>query len=119
MKQGSTILVIEDEEIHRVILKKVLVDQGYNVIDATNGAEALEIMRTSKVDLAIADLEMPVMDGMEFTKWVKELNPKFPVVVITAHANNFSPKEILNVNVDAFLNKPIQMDDLLKLVERL
>jgi CheY-like chemotaxis protein len=119
MKNGSTILIVEDEEIHRLILNKVLEGYGYIVLDATNGAEGLEVLRTVKVDLAVVDLEMPVMDGIEFTKWVKEINPNFPVIIITAHASNFSPKEILDANVDAMLSKPLQMDELIKLVERL
>jgi CheY-like chemotaxis protein len=119
MKSGSTILIVEDEDIHRLILKKVLESYGYVVLEAVHGAEGLELLRMLKVDMAIVDLEMPVMDGMEFTKWVKEINPTFPVVIVTAHATSFSPQEILDANVDAFLNKPFQMDELIKLVERL
>ena len=119
MKNGSTILVVEDEDIYRLILKKVLEGNGYKVIDAANGSVGLEVMRTLKVDLAIVDLEMPVMNGMEFTKWVKEINPNFPIIIVTAHASNFSPKEILDANVHAILSKPLQMDEFIKLVERL
>jgi CheY-like chemotaxis protein len=119
MKNGSTILVVEDEEIYRLILKKVLESNGYLVLDAANGAEGLEVLRTLKVDLAIVDLEMPVMDGMEFTKWVKEINPNFPLIIVTAHASSYSPKDILDANVNALLSKPLPMDELIKLVERL
>jgi DNA-binding NarL/FixJ family response regulator len=56
---------------------------------------------------------------MEFITWVKEINPNFPVIIITAHASNFSPKDILDANVNALLSKPLQMDELIKLVERL
>ena len=77
MKKGSTILVVDDEDIHRLILKRTLENNGYVILAAANGAEGLEVMRTLKVDLAIVDLEMPVMNGMEFTKWVKEINPEF------------------------------------------
>jgi CheY-like chemotaxis protein len=119
MNKGATILIVEDEDFHRVILKKILTDHGYHVVEAVNGSDGLEVMRTTKIDLVISDLEMPGMDGMEFTKWVKELYPKFPVVIVTAHASNFSPKEILNVNVDAFLHKPFNKEDLLKILERL
>jgi CheY-like chemotaxis protein len=119
MKKGSTILVVEDEDAYRLILKKTLEDHGFIVVKAENGAAGLEIMRTSNVNLAIVDLEMPVMDGMEFTKWVKENNPKFPVIIITAHAANFSPKEIIAANVDGFIHKPIVMDELLKLIDQL
>ena len=119
MKNGSTILVVEDEEIYRLIFKKVLESNGYLVLDAANGAEGLEVLRTLKVDLAIVDLEMPVMDGMEFTKWVKEINPNFPLIIVTAHASSYLPKEILDANVNALLSKHLQMDELIKLVERL
>jgi two-component system response regulator YesN len=119
MKNGSTILIVEDEDMHRLILKKVLESYCYKVLDAANGAEGLEVLRTVKVDLAIVDLEMPVMDGMEFTKWVKEIHPNFPLIIVTAHASSYSPKEILDANVNALLSKPLQMDELIKLVERL
>jgi CheY-like chemotaxis protein len=117
MKKVSTLLVVEDESIHRLILKRVLENIGYVVLDAANGAEGLEIMRTLKVDLAIVDLEMPVMDGMEFIKWVREIYPKFPVIIITAHAANFSPHGILAANVEAFIQKPIVADELIKIIE--
>ena len=119
MKSGSTILVVEDEDIHRLILKRVLESNGYAVLDAANGAEGLEVMRTLKVDLAIVDLEMPVMDGMEFTKWVKEINPNFPVIIVTAHATNYSPQEILAANAEAFIQKPIVTDELLRIIEHI
>jgi CheY-like chemotaxis protein len=119
MKKGSTILVVEDEGMHRMILKRVLESNGYVVFDATNGAEGLEIMRTLKVDLAIVDLEMPVMNGMEFTKWVKEIDQNFPVIIVTAHAANFSPKDILAANAEAFIQKPIEANELLRIIEHM
>jgi CheY-like chemotaxis protein len=119
MKSGSTILIVDDEELHRLIIKKKLEDHGFVVLEAPDGGAGLETLRTLRVDLAIVDLEMPVMDGMEFTKWVKENNPKFPVIIITAHATNFSPKEIISTNVDAFMHKPLDLDGLIKTVERL
>jgi CheY-like chemotaxis protein len=119
MKSGSTILIVDDEELHRLVLKTLLEENGFVVVEAAHGAVGLEIMRTSKVDLAIVDLEMPVMDGMEFTKWVKELDPKFPVIMITAHAQHFSPSEILSANVEAFLHKPLEIDELLKIIDHI
>jgi CheY-like chemotaxis protein len=119
MKKGSTILIVEDEESHRLILKKVLTDNGYNIIEAVNGAEGLEIMRTSKIDMVISDLEMPKMDGMEFSKWVKDMNPRYPIVIVTGHVSNFSPKELLDMNIDGILHKPIEREELLKILDRL
>lgn len=116
MNKEATILVVEDEDIHCLILKRLLESNGYLVLIASNGVEGLEIMRTSKVDLAIVDLEMPLMNGMEFTKWVKGINPNFPVIIVTAHAANFSPQEILEANVEALIQKPIVADELLKII---
>jgi CheY-like chemotaxis protein len=117
MKNGATILVVEDEDFHRLILKRVLEKNGYRVLDAAHGSAGLEIMRTLKVDLAIVDLEMPIMDGMEFTKWVKEIDPNFPVIIVTAHAANFSPQNILAANIEAFIQKPIATEELLRVIE--
>jgi len=119
MKKNSTILIVDDEDVHRLILKRVLEINGFTVLDAVNGAEGLEIMRTLKVDLAIVDLEMPVMDGMEFTKWVKELNPDFPLIIVTAHATNFSPHDILTANVEALIQKPVVTEELLKVIDNI
>jgi CheY-like chemotaxis protein len=55
--------------------------------------------------MAIVDLEMPVMDGMEFIKWIKEINPNYPFAIVTAVASNVSPKEILDVIAYAFLTR--------------
>jgi CheY-like chemotaxis protein len=119
MKKGSTILVVEDEEIHRLLLRRVLENNGYVILDAANGAEGLEVLRTLKVDLAIVDLEMPVMDGMEFTKWVKDIIPNFPMIIVTGHASNFSPQDILAADVEAFLQKPIVTDELIRIIENI
>ena len=119
MKKGSTILIVEDEEIHRLLLRRVLENNGYVILDAANGAEGLEVLRTLKIDLAIVDLEMPVMNGMEFTKWVKDINPNFPMIIVTGHASNFSPHDILAADVEAFLQKPIVTDELIRIIENI
>ena len=119
MKNGSTIIIVDDEEMHRIILRRILESKGFVVLEAANGAEGLEIMRTLKVDLAIVDLEMPVMNGMEFTNWVKEIDPNYPVIIVTAHAAKFSPQDILAANVQAFIQKPIVAEELLKIIEHI
>lgn len=116
MKIGSTILIVEDEEIHRLILKRILESKGYKVLEAVNGAAGLKIMRTSKVDLTIVDLEMPVMNGIEFTKWVKGVNPSFPIIIVTAHAADFPPQDIIAANVEALIPKPVVAEELLNII---
>jgi CheY-like chemotaxis protein len=119
MKIGSTILVVEDNETFRELLQEVMGEHGYRVVEATNGQEALEVMEKIPTQAAIVDLEMPVMNGLEFTKRVKEKSPEYPIILVTAYAAFHSPQEILAANVDAFLQKPISMDKLVKVIEQL
>jgi CheY-like chemotaxis protein len=119
MKSGSHILIVEDNQPFREIVREVFGYLGYRVSEASNGFEALAIMDRMPVNLAIVDLEMPLMDGLEFTKRVKEKNPKFPVVLITAYAAFYSPAEIQEANVDAFIQKPMGVDKLINVVEQM
>ena len=119
MKVGSHILIVEDNETFRDLVKEVFGDHGYQVSEAGNGLEGLAVMERQPINAAIVDLEMPLMNGLDFTKHVKAKNPNFPVVMVTAYAAFHSPAEILEANVDAFLQKPVPMDKLLKIVEQL
>jgi CheY-like chemotaxis protein len=119
MKTGSHILIVEDNETFRELVQEVFTDHGYRVSEAGNGLEALAVMERASIDLAIVDLEMPVMNGLEFTARAKEKNPKFPIIMVTAYAAFHSPAEILAANVDAFLQKPVPMDKLVKIVEQM
>jgi CheY-like chemotaxis protein len=119
MKSGSHILVVEDNVSFRELLREVFGYLGYRVSEASNGLEGLALMDCHAVNLAIVDLEMPYMNGLEFTKRVKEKNPQFPVIMVTAYAALHSHEEIVSAHVDAFLQKPIGVDALINMVEQL
>jgi len=119
MNIGSTILLVEDNATFRELVQEVMGEHGFRIVEATNGAEALEVMEKISTQAAIVDLEMPVMNGLEFTKRVKEKDPTYPIILVTAYAAFHSPQEILAANVDAFLQKPISMDKLVKVIEQL
>jgi CheY-like chemotaxis protein len=119
MKSGSHILIVEDNEDFRELIREVFGYLGYHVSEASNGIEGLALMDCTPCNLAIVDLEMPQMNGLEFTKRVKEKNPLFPVIMVTAYASLHPPAEILNAHVDAFLQKPVGVDTLIHAVERM
>jgi CheY-like chemotaxis protein len=119
MKSGSHILIVEDNVSFRELIREVFGYLGYRVSEASNGLEGLALMESTPINLAIVDLEMPQMNGLEFTKRVKEKNPQFPVIMVTAYAASHSPVEIANTHVDAFLQKPVGVDTLINIVERL
>ena len=119
MKNGSHILIVEDNAPFRELIREVFEYLGYRVSEASNGLEGLSLMESASINLAIVDLEMPQMNGLEFTKRVKEKNPQFPVIMMTAYAASHSPAEIADANVDAFLQKPMGVDALINIVEQL
>jgi two-component system, OmpR family, response regulator len=119
MKAGANILVIDDNTEMRELLKEYLETKGYTVFDAADGQEALDLMSKAVLHLAIVDLDMPRMNGLEFTKKAKEQNPHFPIIMVTAYSQFYSPGEIFASGVDAFLQKPIDLARLTKAIEQL
>jgi CheY-like chemotaxis protein len=119
MKAGAKILVIDDNMEMRELLKEYLQSKGYTVFDAGDGQEALDLMAKTVLNLAIVDLDMPRMNGLEFTKKAKAQNPGFPIIMVTAYSQFYSPGEIFASGVDAFLQKPIDLARLIKAIEQL
>ena len=117
MKPGAKILVIDDNKEFRSILVDVLEGKGFQVFEAGDGEEALDVMRLTPVQMAIVDLDMPKMNGIEFSRRAKAANPKFPIIMVTAFAQFYSPAEVLSAGVDAFLRKPVDLDRLGKAID--
>ncbi len=119
MRLGARILVVDDNEDFRMLMREVLQEKGYAVHEAGDGTEALRVMEETEIDMAIVDLDMPRMNGLELTAKVKEEDPNFPILIVTAYASFYSPADILASGVDAFLQKPVQVERLLKVIEQL
>ncbi len=82
----KTILIVDDEENIRILYKEELTDEGYNVILASNGYEALEVLNTQKPDAIILDIKMPGMDGVTLLKLIKERKEDdIPVIICSAY----------------------------------
>ena len=119
MKPGANILVVDDNADFRKILKIVLEGKGYFVEEARDGQEALELITARKFHMAIVDLDMPRMNGLDLSKKVKAQDPKFPIMMITAYAQFYKPDEILASGIDAFFQKPIDLVTLSKAIDSL
>src|ERR1700736_415195 len=78
-----TILCVDDEETPRILRKLILQKQGYQVITAASGVEALEVLGRANIDLVLSDQMMPGMTGTELTKSVKAVRPTMPVILIS------------------------------------
>ena len=82
----ARILIVDDEAGIRRTLKDLMQMQGYEIMEASHGAEGLEILAEGSFDLVLSDIQMPVMDGMAFLKQAKETYPELPFIMLTAHA---------------------------------
>lgn len=111
-----TILVVEDDAYCRDLLDQILTMNGYLVHVASNGLEGLSVLQNSVPDLILLDMKMPVMNGWEFSRRLKEERDcAIPVVIISAAEDIRS--RALEAGADGWLEKPFDLDDLLSAVE--
>jgi len=121
-KKHQRILVAEDIEVNRYVLREVLERAGYNVITAHDGKQALDCLEEEEFDLAIVDMQMPEMTGIDVVNIVKlgdGINNSMPFIVLTANATLDAKLECDAANVEAYLTKPIDMPVLLDTIEDL
>jgi len=113
----TTVLVVDDEPTLRSILVDVLVDEGYAVVTARDGQEALEIFARDAPDLVLMDVMMPRMDGPTAVRALRALPNGTTVPIVLASAVMSSNG--VDLRIDGFLRKPFELDDLLQLIGRL
>lgn len=112
----ATVMVVDDDVDIREIVTEVLGDAGYAVVTARNGAEALELLETTTPGLILLDLNMPVMDGVEFCRRRAGVSPRAPIVVMSAMHQLH--ERIAELEVDGALPKPVELSTLLEIVGR-
>ena len=107
-------LYVEDEEFIRDSFSLMLKRYFKEVIIAKNGKEGLENFKNNEIDIIISDIRMPIMDGIEMVKQIKEINPKVYVIFITAFSDTEYLKAAIDLNVEGYLTKPIDRNILIK-----
>ena len=115
----TAILLVDDDPRMQVLGRKVLERQGYRVVVATNGAEAVAAASAEPFDLVLMDLEMPSVDGHEALRLIKAERPALPVVAVTAYAMAGDSERCLEEGFDDYISKPYRITELRQLVARL
>ena len=112
---GNHILLVEDNLINQQVAYEIIKAVGISVDIAENGKEAIEKVRAGNYDLVLMDLQMPVMDGMEATRILREelLNQKLPIIALTAHAISGFREQCLNLGMNDFISKPFTPEHML------
>ncbi|OGP68884.1 MAG: two-component system response regulator [Deltaproteobacteria bacterium RBG_16_44_11] len=116
--QKLSILIVEDGQSQREMLRDFLLAEGHNVAEAENGEKAIETVLNNHFDLILLDYKMPGMDGLEVLKEIKHINPEIDVVIITAYGTIETAVEAIKVGAVDYITKPVELDELLILVNR-
>jgi DNA-binding NtrC family response regulator len=119
-KMSATILIVDDEANLRRTLAEILHARGYAIVEADDGATAIEFLRTTKPDLIFSDWKMPRISGEEFLKHLHSHSnlSSIPVIVITAYGSSHSAIEAVRLGAYDFVTKPFDLDEIVATAER-
>jgi two-component system NtrC family response regulator len=112
------ILIVEDERSQREMLRAFLAKEGHRVTEAGNGEEAIDLIRSTSLDLALIDFKMPGLTGMEVLAQARRLNPELDVIMITAYGTIETAVEAMKAGAMDYVTKPIELEELLLLIDR-
>ena len=114
------ILVVEDQEDNRRIIRDLLTSAGYELIEALDGAEGVRLAGTERPDLILMDIQLPVLDGHEATQRIKQ-NPELrhiPIIVVTSYALSGDDQKAMAAGSDGYVAKPFSPRQLLATIRK-
>ena len=114
----DTILIVDDEKNYLLVLSAVLEEEGYEVLTTLSGSEALEIKKTSDIDLVLTDMKMPEMNGIELLENIKKNDPDLPVIMMTAHGTVDKAVEAMQKGAYSYILKPFDNERLILYVKK-
>jgi len=117
MSKNARILVIDDDESVRTVLAMALERKGYDVDIARDGKEAVRKTNTNFYNLALVDIRLPDMDGIELLTAMKQTTPKMVKIIVTGYATLENAIDAVNKGADGYIVKPVMMEQLLSTVE--
>lgn len=116
---NKTVIVAEDADDNYFLLTAILKKTKLNLIRANNGQEAVNICNNNKnIDAILMDLSMPIMDGLEATKIIKQSQPNIPIIAQTAYAMETDKEKTFNAGCDDYISKPIRRNILIELLHK-
>jgi PAS domain S-box-containing protein len=117
--EAARVLIVEDEERVRALLKETFCAAGHQVTEAITGADALKLLDQGKFDLLICDLGLPEISGLHVARWVKEFRPELPVIIATGYSEMITAEDYEKARIDEVIRKPFAVTDLLQRAHQL
>ena len=120
--EKANILVVDDDKEIAELVGIHLREEGYEVYKAYSGKEALEIFKQERIDLVILDVMMPVMDGLEATRYIRRSNKEnardIPIIAMTANAFTEDRRRVLEAGMNEHLAKPLESEVLIEMIAK-
>ncbi|HJY28769.1 MAG TPA: response regulator [Pyrinomonadaceae bacterium] len=119
--EPQTVLLVEDTEDNRFMMRRLLEMTGYRVIEAMNGEEAVKLAKKESPNLILMDLSLPVIDGLAATRLIRKL-PEFkstPIIAVSAHDTSDFQSEAMDAGCNTYVTKPIDFNELELLIAKL
>ena len=116
-----TVLLVEDTEDNRFMMRRLLEMAGYQVVEAMNGEEAVKLAKSESPQLILMDLSLPVIDGLAATRLIRKLPTcqSTPIIAVSAHDTSDFQSEAIEAGCNSYVTKPIDFNDLEELIAQL
>ena len=116
-----TVLLVEDTEDNRFMMRRLLEMSGYRVVEAMNGEEAVRLAQAESPQLILMDLSLPVIDGLAATRLIRKVPAlqSTPIIAVSAHDTSDFQAEAVEAGCNSYVTKPIDFTELEKLIEQL
>lgn len=119
--EPATVLLVEDTEDNRFMMRRLLEMAGYAVVEAMNGEEAVKLAQAESPQLILMDLSLPVIDGLAATRLIRKL-PQLqatPIIAVSAHDSSDFQSEAIEAGCNSYVTKPIDFNELEQLIKQL
>ncbi|MGZ3813811.1 MAG: PAS domain S-box protein [Mucilaginibacter sp.] len=117
--EGRKILITDDNELNRLVASIIVQNYGARVIEANNGQQAIDAIKNNDIDLVLMDIQMPVMNGNEATKILRQRGFLLPIIALTAEAIKGEREKCIALGMDDYITKPIKEEEFLKVIDKI
>lgn len=114
-----SILIVDDEDTQRNVLKGYLEKKGYKIFSASSGSEGIKVVKENVIDIVLSDFKMPDKTGLEVLEEVKKLNPEISFVIITAYGTIENAVKAMRLGAFDYISKPVDLDELDLMIDRI
>jgi two-component system chemotaxis response regulator CheY len=112
------ILIVDDSALARTIHRRIVLGEGFEVVEAASGKEAIEVYKNERPDIMITDLLMPDIDGMEVAKQILGMDPAAKIIICSTDRQKYRRQDADAIGAKAFLTKPVNTDELKAVLEK-